>query len=265
MKEKKLIIEQGISAVDPEAFAEEDWTEVILPSSVVSIGAAAFMNCAGLEKITLPEGLKEIGEGAFTGCTSLAEIQLPDRLEVIGEMAFFGSGLREITVPSGVLSVGEMAFWDCTELKSAKVTGEKTRLGKDAFGSCPKLREGYFAPGFPREGSPAEKLQMMFLWCTAPALYDEETNRVAEMFFLQNEELIMDLILREENEKALRGLIESGPEKVRNCIREHREQFVFRCSELGQRQGMQVLFLSQRTASGTDRKKSFPAEDQFEI
>ncbi|MBQ6469195.1 MAG: leucine-rich repeat domain-containing protein [Lachnospiraceae bacterium] len=265
MKEKKLIIEQGISSVEPEAFAEEGWTEVILPLSVISIGAAAFMNCAALERIILPEGLKEIGEGAFTGCTSLAEIQLPDRLEVIGEMAFFGSGLREITVPSGVLSVGEMAFWDCTELKSAKVTGKKTRLEKDAFGSCPKLREGYLAPGFPEKGNPAEKLQMLLLWCTAPELYDEETNRKAEGYFLENEELIMDRIFRDNNEEALRGLLERSPEKVKSSIRKHGEQYILRCAELGKRQGMQALILSKKSDPGTDRTSFFPAEDLFDL
>jgi|GEM_PF-6053299 len=243
MAEKKLTIEQGTTAIEPEAYAEEDWTEVVLPETVRNIGAAAFMNCAALEKITLPKGLKEIGEGAFTGCTSLSEIRLPECLEVIGEMAFFGSGLRSIAVPERVVSIGEMAFWDCPELWCAEVKGEKTRLGKDAFGSCPKLREGFFATGFPEEGNPAEKLQMMLIWCTAPELYNEETDRAAEMYFLQNEELIMEQILEANNEKALRGLLLNSPERIQSRILQHREHYIRRCTELGKRQGMQAIFL----------------------
>ena len=265
MEEKVLKIEPGTEIIDPEAYAEEEWTELVFPPEVVRIGAAAFMNCAALWRVQLPKGLKEIGEGAFTGCIALQEIVLPEGLERIGEMAFFGSGLRQIAIPESVQFVGEMAFWDCGELRCAEVRGMSTRLEKDAFGSCPKLAEGYFAPGFPERGNPAEQLQMILVWCTDPEQYDAETNHLAEAYFLRNEELIMEHILQENRESALRGLLSGAPEAVQDLLSKHKERYLVRCGEIGKRQGMQAMLLLHSPERKENGRISHFNEDIFDL
>ena len=260
-----LIIEPGIRSIEPEAFAETNWTGVCIPASVERIGAAAFMNCTELEAVTLPEGLKEIGEGAFTGCISLKEIVLPKGLVSIGEMAFFGTGLRKITIPESVRTIGEMAFWDCGELRSAEVLGKNTKLEKDAFGACPSLAEGYFAPGFPVSGSPSEQLQMILVWCTAPERYDDDTNRLAETYFHGNEELIMEQILQDNRERAMKGILEGAPETVQILLSEHMDRYLLRCEEIGERQGMQALLLSHLTQREKNASDADFSDDVFPL
>ena len=72
-----------------------------IPSSVTSIGSAAFQFCEGLTSITIPEGVTSIGESAFEGC----------------------SGLTSIEIPSSVTSIGNYAFRDCIGLKDVYYTG----------------------------------------------------------------------------------------------------------------------------------------------
>lgn len=135
---------------------------VIIPESVTSIGALAFLNCEQLKSATLPAGLKEIGESAFQGCGSLSAITLPEGLLKIGDTAFYNSGLEEVTVPDSVrdtviettdgegkpvtkteYGLGFGAFHSCTKLKKAIVGGGVTVLQSGAFGYCTALEEVY--------------------------------------------------------------------------------------------------------------------------
>ena len=56
--------------------------EVVLPSTLTSIGAYAFAYCPELQSINLPAGLAEIGEGAF-----------------------YFNKLSNVTIPAGVTSL----------------------------------------------------------------------------------------------------------------------------------------------------------------
>lgn len=49
-------------------------TEVILPSTVTSVGNAAFSDCFNLATITIPETVSSIGGGAFSSCYALTTL-----------------------------------------------------------------------------------------------------------------------------------------------------------------------------------------------
>ena len=53
-------------------------SSVILPSTLVSIGAGAFKYCTSLQTIIIPDNVTHIGEVAFWRCTNLSTIQLPN-------------------------------------------------------------------------------------------------------------------------------------------------------------------------------------------
>ena len=84
-----------------------------IPSSVTSIGSAAFQFCEGLTSITIPEGVTSIGESAFEGC----------------------SGLTSIEIPSSVTSIGNYAFVDCIGLKDVYYTGTQEQWNAISFGN----------------------------------------------------------------------------------------------------------------------------------
>ena len=113
-------------------------SEIILPSSVTSIGDVAFAGCTGLTSITIPDGVTSIGEYAFAGCTGLTSVSIPDSVTSI-DCAFYGcTGLTSITIPDGVTSIMG-AFDGCTGLTSVTIPSSVTSIGDAAFSGCTGL------------------------------------------------------------------------------------------------------------------------------
>ncbi len=85
-------------------------TEVVIPSTVTSIGACAFYYCENLTSVTIPSSVTAIGDDAFLGCTKLSSITLPSNLKTIGEYAFSRCSLSSVTIPASVTEIGFGAF-----------------------------------------------------------------------------------------------------------------------------------------------------------
>ena len=73
--------------------------EVILPTTLKSIGKEAFMNATALNFIELPDGLETIGESAFVSCHNL----------------------KKIEIPASVIDIKNLAFSDCKALTTATI------------------------------------------------------------------------------------------------------------------------------------------------
>ena len=68
----------------------------IIPSTVTTIGDAAFSGC-GLTSIIIPDGVTTIESGAFCWCTALTSVSIPNSVTSIGNVAFQGcAGLKEV-------------------------------------------------------------------------------------------------------------------------------------------------------------------------
>ena len=69
----------------------------IIPSSVTTIGDAAFHGCSNLTAIIIPDGVATIEGGAFSWCTNLTSVSIPNSVTSIGDIAFRGcAGLEEV-------------------------------------------------------------------------------------------------------------------------------------------------------------------------
>ena len=69
----------------------------IIPSSVTTIGDAAFHGCSNLTAIIIPDGVATIEGGAFSWCTNLTSVSIPNSVTSIGNKAFQGcAGLEEV-------------------------------------------------------------------------------------------------------------------------------------------------------------------------
>ena len=117
-------------------------TDIIIPSSVTSIGDYAFSICENITSITFEEGsqLLSIGYNAFSSCSSLTSIEIPSTVTSIGEYAFYDcESLTSIEIPSGVTNMGNYMFYNCASLASIEIPSTVTSIGDCAFGGCSSL------------------------------------------------------------------------------------------------------------------------------
>jgi hypothetical protein len=137
-----------------------------IPSSVTTVGAAAFHGSTGLTSVTIPNSVTIIESGlellpyrdhnsltsitgdvklgwmsgTFGNCTSLASITIPSSVTFIGNWAFSGcTGLTSLMIENGVESIGKYAFFDCTSLTSITIPNSVTSIGDRAFSGCTGL------------------------------------------------------------------------------------------------------------------------------
>ena len=119
----------------------EDIKEVILPSTVRTIGMSAFGRCSSLERITLSEGLDSIGVSAFKDCAALTEIVFPSTLRSIDRDAFSDcTSLERITFSEGLDSIGSSAFRGCAALAEIVFPSTLRNIGLRAFDGCSSLK-----------------------------------------------------------------------------------------------------------------------------
>ena len=89
-------------------------SDIVIPSSVTSIGNRAFLSCLSLSKIVIPSSVTSIGDSAFFGCRSLSDIVIPSSVTSIGVSAFrCCDSLSKIVISSSVTSIGKGAFCYC--------------------------------------------------------------------------------------------------------------------------------------------------------
>ena len=72
----KIILSQNLEKIGGYAFYGYDFTDIIIPDGVISIGNDAFGSCENLTKITIPDSVVSIGEKAFIYCDNLKEIRI---------------------------------------------------------------------------------------------------------------------------------------------------------------------------------------------
>ena len=107
-----LTIPEGVKGIAPWALSEQyDLEEVVLPSTLKTIGIGAFAGDTILGAVEIPDGVEKIDARAFKGCSWLTDV-------------VFGSGLREI---------GAEAFSGCTRMAAVELPGTLAAVGEDAF------------------------------------------------------------------------------------------------------------------------------------
>lgn len=115
---RKLIIPEGVVEIKERAFIDAKISEVMLPSTLKTIGAHAFDRCAKLKSIVIPEGVRIIPDSAFCWMSRLEEVTLPDSIEEIGQGAFQHCyNLRKINFSNlASVKIGPQAFTGCDAL-----------------------------------------------------------------------------------------------------------------------------------------------------
>ena len=125
----------------------EKITAIVVSEGITELQIGAFAVLTKLENVILPSTLKYIGAAALAFCDSLTQISLPDELETIDTYqvgtdyagAFmFSQNLSSITIPKNIQIIKEGTFQNCTNLETLIFAeGSKcTKIGENAFDFC---------------------------------------------------------------------------------------------------------------------------------
>ena len=167
-------VKEGTRIICDEAFWWCDsLSEIVIPSSVTSIGKGAFSFCYSLSEIVIPSSVTSIGKGAFFSCSSLIYISIPksviclngnpftrwnSKLECLSPnfvyeddilfnkdksriISFRKQNIKSYVIPSSVTSIGDSAFSWCDSLSEIVIPSSVTSIGKGAFSYCDSLSE----------------------------------------------------------------------------------------------------------------------------
>ena len=156
-------VKEGTRIICNSAFSScSSLSEIVIPSSVTSIGDSAFDTCSSLSEIVIPSSVTSIGDGAFSSCSSLSEIVIPSSVTSIGDFAFYCcDSLSEIVIPSSVTSIGDSALYRCDSLSEIVIPSSVTSIGDSAFSWCSSLSEIVIPSSVTSIGDNA------FSWCSS--------------------------------------------------------------------------------------------------
>ena len=146
-----LSLPEGLESIGEEAFAFDVSNAVTMygrkrtysklrslkiPSTLKTIGKAAFIANDGLTGITIPKNaqLEEIGDSAFEYCFRLQSLDLPDSLRKIGNAAFRKcQSLKKVNLGGGVTELGDDVFNYCIKLTRLTAQDTLETIGNDIF------------------------------------------------------------------------------------------------------------------------------------
>ncbi len=170
---KKLVLNEGITAIDPRGFANYDvylnktygFTQlesVSFPESLNFIGYEAFIN-SGITSLSISGSLTSIGDNAFANCTKLQSVSIDASSATIKQYAFANTpsmlhmalvgiktlensalrncGMRSIELAEGLTSVGNGAFYNCKNLKAIVFPDSVTKYGQEILEGALALEE----------------------------------------------------------------------------------------------------------------------------
>ena len=125
-------------------------SEIVIPSSVTSIGDWVFSFCASLIYISIPKSVICLNGNPFAKWNGKLECLSPnfvyeddilfnkDKSRII---SFRNQNIKSYVIPSSVTSIGDRAFLGCGSLSEIVIPSSVTSIGKGAFSCCDSLSE----------------------------------------------------------------------------------------------------------------------------
>ena len=139
-------------------------SEIVIPSSVTSIGDRAFFGCSSLKYISIPKSVICLNGNPFAEWNGKLECLFPnfvyeddvlfnkDKSRII---SFRNQNIKSYVIPSSVTSIGDHAFDGCDSLSEIVIPSSVTSIGKGAFSGCHSLSEIVIPPSVTSIGDSA--------------------------------------------------------------------------------------------------------------
>ena len=139
-------VKEGTRIICDEAFWWcESLPDIVIPTSVTSIGDRAFFSCFSLKYISIPKSVICLNGNPFENWNGKLECLSPnfvyeddvlfnkDKSRII---SFRNRNIKSYVIPSSVTSIGDWAFRGCRSLSEIVIPSSVTSIGKGAFYNC---------------------------------------------------------------------------------------------------------------------------------
>lgn len=136
-----VILPSSVVAIGAEAFKGSAIENFVVPDSVRTIALRAFAE-SKLVSLTLGAGVEYVGMSAFRNCDALTEIRINSAATelVLGNAAFFGCvSLGSVILPENVKNIPAMAFYGAVALREVTAYA-LNNVGAQAFDGCSALQ-----------------------------------------------------------------------------------------------------------------------------
>lgn len=107
--EGTLFVPAQLDAKDT-AFGYNTFSKVVFEEGTTAVSARVVRDSTSIEEVVLPSTIITIGTGAFSNCSSLSKVFIPDGVTTINNYAFESTALSGVFVPATVKSIGLRAF-----------------------------------------------------------------------------------------------------------------------------------------------------------
>lgn len=107
--EGTLFVPAQLDAKDT-AFGYNTFSKVVFEEGTTAVSARVVRDSTSIEEVVLPSTIITIGTGAFSNCSSLSKVFIPDGVTTINDYAFESTALSGVFVPATVKSIGLRAF-----------------------------------------------------------------------------------------------------------------------------------------------------------
>lgn len=120
----QIVIPDGVTAIEKDAFSYCNIVEIEIPASVKRIGAGAFDDNY-LSTFKYPQSISEIDSRTFSA-NNIEELVIPRYIEKIGDWAFCGNPLKRIVIDNPDCEIGDGAFFVGGGLQELHLVGFDT-------------------------------------------------------------------------------------------------------------------------------------------
>ena len=137
-----IVIDSSATFIVADAFYGSTITSVVIPDSVIGIGAKAFEFIPTLTSVTIGNGVSVIYNNAFFYNANLVNVTIGNSVQSIGEFAFASIPATSITLPASVRTISDYAF-RYGSLSTVTIPTDLTSLSSTAFQGNPLTRVTY--------------------------------------------------------------------------------------------------------------------------
>ena len=134
----------------------EEVKNLVIPTSVSTIGRYSFYNCDGIISVTIPNSVTSIGSSAFSGCSGLTSVHTNDiaawcKINFANTSAnptyyakkiyLDNSMIKNLVLSENVSSVANYAFYNCSSITGVEISNSVKTIGNQVFEGCNALRK----------------------------------------------------------------------------------------------------------------------------